>query len=217
MAKTGDGAFERLDLESDSLLDTLRRNQRQLTIGAIVLALGVGGGWMWVRYGQIRESKAAAALVDGESAFAAGNPELARTELEKVIQRYAGTSAGTQAVLLSAQINFEGNQVEAGMATLAAAGAKAPRHLKAAVLSMEAAGHALQGRPAESAAAYEKAASFAQFRAEAEQFQMEAAKQHVAAGNVAAARALYQTISEREDSGNAGEARVRLGELVVKS
>jgi predicted negative regulator of RcsB-dependent stress response len=217
MAKTGDGAFERLDLESDSFLDTMRRYQRQITIGAIVVAAAAGGGWLMIRSKQIKETRAGEALVDGESAFAAGNTELAQTELAKVITRYAGTSAGTQAVLLSAQISFEAGQVDAGMTSLTTAGAKAPRHLRSAVLAMQAAGHALAGRPAESAAAYERAAEAAQFRAEAEQYQMEAAKQHVAAGNVAAAKALYTAIADREDAGNSGEARVRLGELVVKS
>lgn len=217
MAKTGDGAFERLDLESDSFLDTARRYQRQITIGAIAVVVLVGGGWMMIRAKQIKETRAGEALVDGESAFAAGNAELAKSELAKVITRYAGTSAGTQAVLLSAQISFEAGQVDSGLAVLTGAGAKAPKHLRAAVQGLEAAGYALAGRAAEAAAAYERAAGSAQFRAEAEQYQMEAAKQHVAAGNVAAARSLYMAIADREDSGNSGEARVRLGELVVKS
>jgi predicted negative regulator of RcsB-dependent stress response len=217
MAKTGDGALERLDLDSDSLLDSARRHQRPLIIGAIVLAAAIGGGWLMIRSKQIRETRAGEALVDGESAFAAGNAELAKSELAKVFTRYAGTSAGTQAVLLSAQISFEAGQVDSGLAVLTGPGAKAPKHLRSAVQALEAAGHALAGRPAESAAAYERAAASAQFRPEAEQYQMEAAKQHVAAGNVDAAKALYEAIADREDSANAGEARVRLGELAVKA
>jgi len=217
MAKTGDGAFERLDLESDSFLDTLRKYQRQITIGAIVVAVGVGGGWMLIRSRQIRELRAGEALVAGESAFARGDVPVARAELAKVHTRYAGTSAGTQAVLLFAQIAFEAGQVDSGMVVLAGPGSKAPKHLRPAVFAMEAAGHALAGRPAESAAAYERAAAAAQFRPEAEQYQMEAAKQHIAAGNSAAAKALYEAIADREDSANSGEARVRLGELAVKA
>lgn len=217
MAKTGDGAFERLDLESDSLLDTVRKYQRQITIGAIVVAVGVGGGWLLIRSKQIRETRAGEALVAGESAFASGNVPVAQAELAKVYTRYAGTSAGTQAVLLAAQIAFEAGQVDSGLVILTGAGAKAPKHLKSAVLAMEAAGHALAGRPAESASTYERAATSAQFRPEAEQYQMEAAKQHIAAGNVAAAKSLYEAIADREDSANAGEARVRLGELAVRS
>ena len=217
MTKTGAAARPTLPLDDDeSLAEFFVRYQRPIVIGALVIALGVGGWWMARRSSEIREAKADEALLAGESAFSVGNTQLAQLEFEKVVTRYAGTTAGTQAALLSAQLYYEEGKVDEATARLEAALTKAPRHLRAGVLGLLAAGKAISGKPAEAAADYERAAAAAQFRQEREQFQMEAARLHVAAGNAAAARVLYTAISGQEDSGHAGEARLRLGEITTK-
>jgi predicted negative regulator of RcsB-dependent stress response len=217
MTKTGEAATPRLDLDDDeTLVEALQRNQRPLTIGVIVLAVAIGGWWMMKRSAEIRESRAAQALAGGEGAYAAGNAPLAQAEFEKVVTRYAGTSAGTQAGLLSAQLYFEAGHVDSGMTRLDQVLPKAPKHLKAGVLAHRAAGHALAGRPAEAAAAYEQASAAARMKQEKEQYRMDAARQHVQAGNIEAARTIYTELAGREDSAHSSEARLRLGELTLK-
>jgi len=218
MTKTGEAATPRLQLNDDeSVIEKLQNNQRPITIGLIVVALLVGGGWMMRRSAQIREARALTAYAAGETAYSGGNAQLAQSEFQKVVARYAGTTAGTQAALLSAQLYFEAGQLDSGMARLDAALSKAPKHLKAGVLAHQGAGHALAGRPAEAATAYEQASAASRFAQEKDQYLMDAARQHVQAGNIAAARTIYTDLAGREDSAHGAEAKLRLGELTLKS
>ena len=218
MTKTGAAARPQFTPDDDeSLVEFLIRYQRPIVIGVLAVSLGVGGWWMAKRSSEIRESKAGEALLAGESAFATGNAPLAQVEFEKVLTRYPGTSAGTQAALLSAQLYFEEGKLDDGIARLETALVKAPKHLRAGVIGLIATGKAAAGKPAEAAADFERAAAAAQFRQEREQFRMEAARLHVAAGEIAAARAIYEAIAATEDSGHAGEAHLRLGELTSRT
>ena len=217
MTKTGSAAQPPLEIDAESVGDAVQRYQKPLIIGAIVLAAAVGGGILMKRSAAIKETRGMEALAAAEAVYGSGNPEAAQAELGKVVTRYAGTGAGTAAALLSAQLSFENGKVPEGLAVLDQAIGKAKSHQKAGLLALRAAGKATAGQPAESAKDYEAAAAAAQFRQEREQYQMEAARQHVSAGNFAAARTLYETISGREDSAHASEARLRLGELTLKS
>lgn len=217
MTKTGLEATPERDLDPETLMETLVRFQRPLIIGAIVGAVLLGGGWMMKRSSEIRETRALDALASGEQAYASGNAALAQVEFEKVVGRYLGTAAGTQAALMSAQLYFEAGNVDSAMSRLEAALTKAPKHLRSGVLAHLAAGHALAGRPAEAASAFERAAEAARFTQEKDELRMDAARQHLAAGNVDAARAIFTEISEREDSANAAEAKMHLGELILRT
>ncbi len=216
MTKTGDAAQPPLALDAENLGDTLQRYQRPLIIGAIVVAAGIGGAVLMKRSADIKETRGMEALAAAEAVYGSGNPVAAQAELGKVVTRYAGTGAGTAAALLSAQLSFENGKVPEGLAVLDQAIGKAKSHQKAGLLALRAAGKATAGQPAEAAKDYEAAASAAQFRQEREQYQMEAARQHVSAGNFAAAKKLYETISSLEDSAHASEAHLRLGELTLK-
>jgi predicted negative regulator of RcsB-dependent stress response len=217
MTKTGDAARPILDEGPETITEFVQQYQRPLTIAAIVVALGAGGWWMARRSAEIRETRAAQALQVGETAYVSGNLPLAQTEFEKVVTRYPGTTAGAQAALVSAQIYFEEGKFDEGIARLEAAARKAPDHTLPGVLAVQAAGKGMAGKHAEAAADYERAAREAQFRQEREQYQMDAARQWVLASNYVAARALFQSIADKEDSGHAGEARLRLGEIQGKS
>ncbi|MEX2181148.1 MAG: tetratricopeptide repeat protein [Gemmatimonadaceae bacterium] len=218
MTKTGAAARAQFTPDDDeSLVEFFVRYQRPIVIGVLAVSLGLGGWWMAKRSSEIRETKAGEALLAGESAYSMGNAPLAQVEFDKVMTRYAGTSAGAQAALLSAQIYFEDGKLDEGIARLETALVKAPRHLRAGVIGLLGSGKAAAGKPAEAAAEFERAAAVAQFRQEREQFQMEAARLYALAGNISAARALYEAIAATEDSGHAGEARLRLGELTSRT
>ncbi len=216
MTKTGDAAPPPLALDADTLGDSIQRYQRPLVIGAIVVAAGIGGVYLMKRSADIKETRGMQALAAAEAVYGSGNTEAAQAELGKVVARYAGTGAGTAAALLSAQLSFEDGKVPEGLAVLDQAVGKAKAHQKAGLLALRAAGKATGGQAAEAAKDYEAAAAAAQFRQEREQYQMEAARQHVSAGNIAAAKKLYEAISSLEDSAHSSEARLRLGELTLK-
>lgn len=212
MAKKGVNAGS-MAMDPDSLLDTVIKHQKTIIVAAIVLAAAAAGGWLWKRSAEIKEIKAAEALTEAEGAFGAGNYQLAQPELERIFTRYKGTSAGTQAAMLLAQIHLDTKNADAGLIQLKSAVGSAPKEMKPQVMAMIAAAHEAAGQRAEAAAEYEKAASAARFREEREALEMSAARNHAAAGNTAAAIAIYQTISTKEDSQFNGEAKVRLGEI----
>lgn len=216
MTKTGSAAQPPLDLAPESVTDTLQRYQRPIGIGAVLLAVGIGGFYFMQRSAQIKESRGMEALLTAEGAYNSGDNARAREELGKVATRYAGTAAGTQAAQLAAQMAFEDGDAAGGITLLDQALRKVPAQQKPGLLALRAAGKATLGQPAEAAKDYESAASAAEFRQEREMYRMEAARQHVEAGNFAAARALYAEIAKREDSTHATEARLRLGELTLK-
>lgn len=217
MTKTGEAARPRLELEPESFGETLQQYQKPIIIGAIVLAAAFGGTWMWLRSAEIRETRAAEAYTAAEAAFGAGNAQLAQPELERVFTRYTGTTAGTQAGMLLAQVLFDQGKFAEGLTQLETALAKAPKPLRAGVLSLMGSGHEGAGQFAEAAARFIEAAGATEFALDADQFRMSAARNHVAAGNVAGARAIYEEISGREDYEFAGEAAVRLGETMTKA
>lgn len=217
MTKTGEAARPSLALEPETLLDTASRYQKPIIIGAIVLAASIGGLFLWQRSGLIKETRAGQALAAAETAFGAGNPQLARPELEKIVQRYRGTNGGTQAQLLLAQIQFEAGEHDEGISGLAEALRSSPRHLKPGVMAMIARGHEGAGRFAEAATEFERAASEASAVTMKDMNRMDAARNHAAAGNSAGAVQIYESIADREDSPFAGEAKVRLGEVKAKA
>lgn len=216
MTKTGEAARPSLAIEPETLVDTAMRYQKPIIIGAIVLAAAIGGLFLWKRAGEIKETRAGEALAAAETAFGAGNAQLARPELEKIVQRYRGTNGGTQAQLLLAQIQFEAGEHDAGISGLEEALRSAPDHLKAGVMAMIARGHEGAGRFAEAATGFERAADEASAATVQDMNRMDAARNHAAAGNRAAAIEIYESIAGREDSQFAGEAKVRLGEIKAK-
>jgi predicted negative regulator of RcsB-dependent stress response len=203
-------------LEPETIAETLQTYQKQILVGVIVLAAAGGGFWMWKRSAEIREDRAGEAYQVAEGAFASGNMPLAQTELEKITGRYAGTSPGTQAAMLLAQVHFGQGKYEDGMKVLEAASSKAPAPLKAGIQALMGAGYEGTSKPAEAAAAYGKAAELSQFDIDRDMFRMEQARILATAGDAAGAGKIYLEIGQREDSPFAGEAKVRLGEQQAK-
>jgi predicted negative regulator of RcsB-dependent stress response len=215
MTKHGNTAGNSVSLEPESLAETFMTYQRPILIGAILLAAGGLGTWLWVRSAQIREERAGAAFQVAETAFASGNKPLAQTELERLVTRFPGTNAGAQSAMLLAQVLYEQGLFAEGIAQLESALGGAPDGLKAGLHALVAAGHEGTGKPLDAAAAYGLAAQATRFDAERDQFRMEQARTLAAGGDRTAAIAIYREISDREDSPFVGEARLRLGELAA--
>jgi len=216
MTKTGEAARPTPDSAEESITDWLVLHQRSLLIGVIVVAAGAGGGWLWKRSAEIKETRAAEALLVAESAFASGNAPLAQTELDKITTRWSGTAAGAQAAMLSAQLQFDQGKYAEGIASLTAMVGSAPKEMRAGIHGLIGAGREGAGQWSEAAAAFQQAAGAARFELEAQSFRMDAARNLTAAGDVEGAKAIYAEIRVLDDSPYAGEAKVRFGELLAK-
>lgn len=216
MTKTGAAARPSATLEPETLAETFQTYQRQIAIGAILVVAAAGGIWMWRRSSEIKETRAAEAYAAAEAAFGAGNPQLAQPELEKAITRFSGTTGGTQSSMLLARILFDQGKYAEGLEKLNQALGGAPTTLRSAVQALIGAGQEAAGKPAEAATAFERAAEAASFQEDREMYRMEAARNHLEAGNASAAKSIYEAITAREDSPYVGEAKVRLGELTTK-
>lgn len=218
MTKTGDAARPTLEpLDSASAAELFQRYQKPILIGAIALGVAGGGLWLAQRSAQIKETRGGEALLVAENAYATGGAAAAQPELQRVYTRYAGTAAGTQAALLSAQWYFEAGQADSGLMAVEAALGKAPAYLRAGLLAMQAAGKSMKGDHAGAAADFEAAAAATTLDAERDSYRMEAARAYATAGDTASAERIYGEIAGREDSAFSGEARLRLGEIKAKS
>ena len=215
MAKSTQASSGGLSLEPESLAETFIVYQRPIMIGAILLAAGGIGGWLWIRSGQIREERAGASLQAAETAFISGNRGLAQTEFERLIARFPGTNSGTQASMLLAQLLYEQGKYAEGVTQLEAALRRSSDVMEPGVLALIGAGQEGAGKPREASAAYGRAAESTRFAAERDQFKMDQARTLAAGGDRAGALAIYSEIGGREDSPFGGEARLRQGELAA--
>lgn len=217
MTKTGEAARPTpVAIEPESIAETWMLYQKQIIIGAIVIAAAGGGFWLYQRSGQIKEEKGGSAFAAAEASFMGGNQALAMPELEKIVTRYKGTTAGAQAAMLIAQALMEQGKSDEAITQLQGALGSAPAGLKSGIHALIGAALESANKPAEAAVAYGQAATAAQFEVDKDMQRMEQARNLVAANDMAGATKIYEEIARREDSPFAGEARVRLGEVSAK-
>ena len=129
-----------------------------LVTGAAIVVVAAAGYWFFQRSRQIRTINADRSLMTAQQSLASGNNALAQSDLQKVIGRYQGTSAGTQAAMLLAQMNYEQGKYQDGINELQrvvgdAAGSQS------AVLSLIADGYSEMGKAADAAKYYTQAAA----------------------------------------------------------
>lgn len=214
MAKAG-GTAESLEDRADSFMDWARANGRKLAVGAMAVAAVAVTVWGWRASVERKELSAQRRLSEARQAVDARNLPLAQSDLRQVIQRYDGTKASTQARLLLAQVLYDQQQVDSGIAVLREI--EAPELFASAYHALLAAGLEQAGKPAEAAPEYLRAAETAVSEPEAATLRADAARAWEAAGNVEEARRVWGGLAEDESGPLAGEAKVRLGELNAKA
>ena len=214
MTKTGDAARPPMDLDTDSMIDTLKAKSREITIGAIVVVAAVGGIWLWRESEHKKAERAEAALNAASNAFYSGNMALAETDLKKVVERYAGTTAGTQASMMLAQALYSTQKFDDGIKILVAAQATgSSSQLAAAIEGLIATGNLDAKKYDEAIKHYLAAADKAQFPADKDLFRADAARAMMVAGKKDDAKKIWAELAAKLDSPNLGEAKIRLGEL----
>ena len=199
--------------------DWIQANSRAVGIGAALVVAGAIGAWFYIRSGEIKRQNADRGLSQAKQSLSAGNVALAESDLQKVATRYKGTPAGAQAAMLLAQLDFDQGKFAEGLKTLAPYqnGASAGPSL-APVWGLTADGQLTSGKPADAAASYQKAADATSLFGEKAIYLSKAGRALMLAGNVAAARALWERLANDPNAmAVRNEAMVRLGELSAKT
>jgi predicted negative regulator of RcsB-dependent stress response len=197
----------------EQVTDWVQANQRPLLYGVVGVALVAAGAMVYKMSQATAAANASKALYEAQAPMAEGKLPEAKVALEKVVARYGGTASGSQAVMLLAQVLYDQQQYDAGIAALTKAIGGASSEFAAPMRGLLAAGYEGKGQLKEAAAEYGKAAKASAFPADAKMYEASQARSLQGAGQVAEAKALWSRLAEAEGEAFAQEARVRLGEL----
>jgi predicted negative regulator of RcsB-dependent stress response len=209
-------ARQRYGSQEDSLGDWLLLHKNQVTWAVLVVAAIIGGLWYYQRSQAIKSQRAESAYFQARQSAAAGNLPLAVSDLKKVVARYEGTRAGTQAAVTLAQTLYDQKQFKEGLEVLKNAEAKAPDDFLPSIHVLEAAGHEELKNFVAAAEQYKLAAATTEFPVDRAKYQAAAARDYMAAGKTEEARVIWTELAKDEMRPEAAEARVRLGELTAK-
>ena len=209
-------ARKRSGADEETMTEWFMLHQRDVAWAVVALAIIVGGYWYYERSQSIKAQRAETAYFQARQSAAAGNLPLAVSDLQKVVSRYEGTSAGTQAALTLAQTLYDQKKFKEGLDALKAAEAKAPDDFKPSIHVLEAAGYEELKNLVAAAEQYKLAAQVTRFPFDRAEYQAAAARDYMAAGKTEEARAIWAELVKDETAPTAAEARVRLGELDAK-
>ena len=198
------------------IMEWLQVNSRIVGIGAAVIAVAAAGYWFYTRSQQIKMVNAERSLMQAEQSLQSGNAALATSDLQRVVTRYKGTGAGTQAAMLLAQTDYNAGKYQDGIKALEEIAGKAGGS-EAAVQSLIGDGYSQLSKFSDAAKAYDRAAQAAEFDTERAYYRAKAARSYTTAGNTADAKRLWTELSDDPKAQSvAAEARVRLAELDAK-
>jgi predicted negative regulator of RcsB-dependent stress response len=209
-------ARQRYGSDQESLGDWVMLHRRALTWAVLALAAIVAGSWFYQRSQAIKAQRAESAYFQARQAAASGNLPLAISDLQKVVTRYEGTRAGTQAAISLAEAQFEQKKFKDGIATLKLVEAKAPEDFRPSIHVLEAAGYEELKDFVAAAEQYNLAAKATAFPVDRAKYQAAAARDYMAAGKTEEAKRIWTELAKDESKPEAAEARVRLGELTAK-
>jgi predicted negative regulator of RcsB-dependent stress response len=190
------------------------RNQRAVTIGAATIVAIGAGYWFWTASSARKADRAEQAYSQAERAVFSGNPQLAQTELERVVQRYGNTPAGVRGSILLAKQHLQAVKPADAVPILKDAADKgASKPFRTSIYALLGAALEAQEKFDSAAAAYKSAAEATSLTSEREVQEASAARALAAAGKKDAALEIWRAIAARETSPLAGEARLRIAEL----
>lgn len=216
MTRTGASARPPVapDRGAESFVEWAQLNSRAIIIGVVVVALAVAGWWLYRTNREARFAQAETALARAGQSLATNNVPLAMTDLQRVVEGFAGTPAAREAALMLAQLHYDRGEHQKGVDVLQsvlddaeATGLGAPVQVLIADGQME------LGKFPEAAASYLRAAEMTPFAMEQANDSASAARAYAAGGNVEAAAAIWRALAADEESPVRGEALIRLGEL----
>ena len=204
------------DFSVQTFIDWTRLNARLLTIGAAVVVVAAAGYWFWTRSNQIKAERSSRDLMAARQSIATGNAPLAQSDLQKIVDRYEGTTSATQASLLLAEISYAKGEYQKGIDALEKA--KDSKFGASKVWSLIGDGQLQLGKVDDAAASYQHAADVADTDGEKAMAMAKKARAYMAVNKVEEARKVWGELEKAEWAGTLqGEAKVRLGELTAKA
>ena len=213
MTKTGAAAGPAFDDRTESAMDWARANTKPIAIAAILIALAAAT-WFFAKQWRERQADAAeVALNRARQSYGQGNLPLAQTDLKRVITRFGGSAAGSQASMLLAQAYYEQGKPDSGLKVLN--DGKPSDTDEAAFEALKGAGLEQKKEYAQAAERYRAAAGLADAKIAKDRFMADAARALTSANNKAEAAKIWSALANDNASTFAAEARVRLGELVA--
>ena len=198
-------------------MDWFQLHSREVAWASIALVALVAGGWFYNRSKDLKAERAERAYYQAQRAVTAGNMPLAESDLKKMIARYDGTTASIQARLQVAQLMYDQGKYQQGIDELKSAEGKfgSNRDFGAALHMMMAAGYEQLKNYNAAGQQYEEASKVARFDTDRQRHLGQAAMSYLAAGNKEKAKQIWTDLGADSKGAVAGEARVRLGELVA--
>jgi predicted negative regulator of RcsB-dependent stress response len=203
---------------AQNFMDWTRVNSRAITIGSLTVAVAAGIYFFVARSRAIEAENASKALMNAKQSMSSGNLPLAQSDLQKVFSRYGSTSAGVEAAMLLAQIDYDGGKAQDGLNVLQKAqGSRSASTVQPTLLSLEGDGYAQLHKLADAGNKYEAAAAATTFETERAYMMAKAARTYGDAGDTTKARQIWEKlVSDPKAKAVVGEARVRLGELTAQ-
>lgn len=195
------------------MMDWFQLYSRQVVWGAVVVVALAAGGWFYTRSQALKSERAEKAYFAAQRSAVSGNLPLAESDFRKMVSRYDGTPAATEARLALAQILFEEKKYQAGVDALKGAG-KAGEYASS-IHAVMAGGYEQLKKFKEAGAEYEEAAKVARFDADRQRYQTLAARAYLNGGDPTRAKAIWTELGADSKGTVAGEARVRLGEMTA--
>jgi predicted negative regulator of RcsB-dependent stress response len=194
-------------------MDWARENGKPIGIAVAVAAVVVIGWFVLRQYQNSQADQAEAALNTARQSYAQGNLPLAQTDLRRVISRFGGSSAGSQATMLLAQAYYEQGKADSGLKVLSDGDAASTD--EAAFEALKGAGLEQKKEYAQAAERYRAAATIADAKIAKDRYMADAARALASAGNKAEAAKIWLALATDNESTFAAEAKVRYGELVA--
>jgi predicted negative regulator of RcsB-dependent stress response len=203
--------------KAESFLDWFRINSRLVSIGTAVVVAAAFGVWFYNRSVVLKNENADKKLLAAKQSVGSGNIPLAQTDLKKVADQYAGTSAGAEAGMLLAQLKLDQGDYAGAVTTLKDLTSRTASGPYAASLrALLGDAYAQQGKPADAAVEYDRASQLTTMPNERALLLSKVGRAFAAAGNHDKARQAWEALAVQQDNAAlAAEARLRLGELLA--
>lgn len=195
--------------------DWTRKNIRRVGYGAAAVLIVAGAVLAYIASERNKELFAAQALSQAWGTVEAGNMALAANDLTRLVERYGGTRASDEAVILLGEIRLLTGETDVAVRGLQqfVGGRHAPFFI-ASAYGLLGGGLENQSKFKDAGTAYRSAASAADLGFLKAQYLIDAGRAFVLAGDTAAAKAaLGEVLAKFNDLSQAAEARVRMGEL----
>jgi predicted negative regulator of RcsB-dependent stress response len=195
--------------------DWTRTNIRRVGYGAAAVVIVAGAVLAYIASERNKETFAAQALSQAWSTVESGNMALAANDLSRLVERYGGTRAADEGLILLSEIRMLTGETDAAVRDLRTFVAKRhPEYFIASGYALLGGGLENQAKFKDAAAAYRSAADAADLGFLKAQYLIDAGRAFVLAGDTASAKAaLGEVLAKYNDLSQAAEARVRMGEI----